>query len=95
MSDDVLTDPVEPIEPDKEVDTAVPKKKKKETKVGKPKKLTITFKGNRRFEMKIGREFIVFEGRETKEVDSDLLSHPDFQNKRKYFSIKGIFTYPK
>lgn len=68
----------------------VPPKKDKKSKVGKPKKVTITFRANRRFELQVDRTFMVFMGRESKEVDIDLIEHPDFQNKRKYFSIKGI-----
>lgn len=90
MDEEEVVEAIIEEEPDKEVDMTVPKKKPKKSKVGKPKKFTITFKENRRFEMTVNREFYVFEGRQSITVDADFLDHPDFQNKRKYFSIKGI-----
>ena len=62
----------------------------KKKKVGKPKKVTITFRHNRTFELHIGQEVIRFEGRVSKDIDKDLLDHPSFIQARKYFIIKGV-----
>ena len=62
----------------------------KKFKVGTPKKVTITFRHNRTFELHIGQEVMRFEGRETKDIDKDLLDHPSFKQAQKYFIIKGI-----
>lgn len=56
---------------------------KPEKKVGKelPKisdRVEIMFKQNRRFELKLGRNYFIFEGREKKVIDKALLSHPDW-----------------
>ena len=67
-----------------------PPPKEKKFKVGKPKKITITFRHNRTFELHIGQEVMRFEGRETKWVERDLLNHPSFIQAKKYFIIKGI-----
>ncbi len=78
-----------------EVDTEVEKdyltpKKEKSKTVRKPKKVTVTFRGTRKFELYIDRKVFIFNGRETKEMDISDIEHPDFQNVRKYFTIKGI-----
>lgn len=93
MNKKVVISEMEEIE--SEADTEVIKnyvspKKVTERTVRKPKKVTITFKGNRRFELYVDREVFIFEGRETKEIDISIIEHPDFQNVRKYFTIKGI-----
>ena len=71
-------------------DRIIPKPKEKKSKVGTPKKVTITFRHNRAFELHIGQEVMRFEGRETKPLDRDLLDHPAFIQARKYFIIKGV-----
>lgn len=55
----------------------------------KKEKVTLMFKGNRTFELKLGRELTRFEGREKKSFPKSILNHPDFtSNIRKYFSIQ-------
>lgn len=70
------------------VDFPEPEDKKKQ--VGKKKQITVTFRENRTFELQVGQETMRFEGRETKQVDKELLKHPAFTQARKYFNIKGI-----
>ena len=70
-------------------DIVIPKINKKK-KVGKSKEVTITFRHNRTFELHIGQEVMRFEGRETKQVDKDVLEHPAFIQARKYFITKGV-----
>ena len=70
--------------------TAIPKPVEKKKKVGVNKKVSITFRHNRAFELHIGQEVMRFEGRETKPIDKGLLGHPSFIQARKYFIIKGV-----
>lgn len=49
--------------------------------------VTLIFKGNRTFELHIGRAMYRFEGRVSKQVPRSVLSHPDFANVKKYFVI--------
>lgn len=58
-------------EPDEE-------KKVEKNKSKKEKKVRITFKENRAFELHIGREIYRFSGRESKVVPASLLEHKDF-----------------
>ena len=71
-------------------DKIVPVPTVKKLKVGPKKKLTITFRHNRTFELHIGQEVMRFEGRETKQIDKSILEHPAFIQAKKYFIIKGI-----
>ena len=49
-------------------DLIFPRPKEKKFKVGPKKSITITFRGNRTFELNLGHEVMRFEGRETKTV---------------------------
>ena len=56
----------------------------------KPDMVTLVFKENRTFELKIGRNVIAFHGQEAIDVQRSVLDHPDFTDEiRKYFVIKG------
>ena len=50
--------------------------------------VTIIFKQNRKFDLKIGREYYTFLGREAKKVPKSVITHPDFIQQEKYFVIK-------
>jgi hypothetical protein len=61
-------------------------------KAGKPeKRFEVTFTQNRRFELKIGRRFIVFDGKNKSTVlSADEVNHPDFVQQRSYFSVREV-----
>ena len=59
----------------------VEKKVKEELKI-------ITFKENRKFDLHIGREVIVFKARESKPVPKRFLSHPDWFQVEKLFIVE-------
>jgi hypothetical protein len=55
----------------------------------------IVFTKNRRYELKVGRKIVVFEGRELKKIPKSWLDHPDFiqaqsGKKGKKFIVKGV-----
>ena len=62
---------------------------KKEEKFTQTKdRVKITFRQNRTFNLHLGRDVIIFSGRETKEIDRSLLSHKDFTDAiKEYFVI--------
>lgn len=72
----------------KEIKTGELKQPKK-TAV-KEKKFLITFRGNRKFELYIGRKYFIFNGRESKEITEKEYNHPHFKAQLKYFAIKGV-----
>ena len=71
-------------------DIIIPRPVDKKKKVGPLKKITITFRENRTFELNLGHEVMRFVGRETKTVDASILKHPAFKQARKDFNIKGV-----
>ena len=52
--------------------------------------VTIRFRENRKFDLHVGREVVVFMGGETKPIPREWLEHPDFIQVRDYFVIKGV-----
>jgi len=52
-------------------------------------KVKIKFRESRKFDLHIGREMIVFKGREEKEVPASWIEHKDFKNVSKNFIVKG------
>lgn len=62
--------------------------KQKEVKPKNYQTKKIMFRQNRKFDLHIGRNVITFRGREIKGIPRDWLKHKDFQNVKKYFSIK-------
>ncbi len=54
------------------------------------KKVSVTFKDMRKFDLHVGREMITFQGRDTKSIPAEWLRHPDFVQVSKYFVIKGV-----
>jgi hypothetical protein len=70
----------------------------KEAKVGKDlERVTpsadvfIMFKQNRTYELKVGRNYYLFSGREKKKVPRTILEHPDFTPEiKKYFIIQEV-----
>ena len=64
-------------------------KEEKKFKQSKPAEITLIFKANRAFELKIGRKLYRFEGREAKTFPQSILEHKDFTDEiKKYFVIK-------
>lgn len=62
-----------------------------ETKVQATKQtVSVMFRENRKFDLHVGREIVVFLGRETKEIPREWLCHPDFLQVGKYFTVKGV-----
>lgn len=67
---------------------------KPENKVGKePDKVpvrmaTVTFKENRKYDLHIGRNVIVFKARETKKIPAAYLLHSDWEQASKLFLVK-------
>lgn len=76
---------------DKEI---IPSGKAEEPKKQFPGKkqqtVTIMFKENRRFDLHIGRDVLVFKGREIKPIPVEWLKHRDFIQVQKYFTVKGV-----
>lgn len=63
------------------------------TKVTKPaarREVTVVFRQNRKFDLHVGREMVVFEGRVAKQIPVEWLQSPDFQQVAKYFVVKGV-----
>ena len=54
------------------------------------KKVSVIFKGNRKFDLHVGRNMITFRSRERKDIPAKWLKHKDWQNVKKYFVIKGV-----
>jgi hypothetical protein len=53
------------------------------------KDYTVTFRQNRTFELKLGRNEYRFTGRESKNMSKEQVDHPDFTEElKKYFVIK-------
>ena len=80
-----------------EVKTA--KEEKKTTKTGQAvtqkytatkQTVSVMFRQNRKFDLHIGRNMVVFKGRETKEIPREWINHIDWVNVAKYFTIKGV-----
>lgn len=71
---------------------------KEEKKIGKelPKvspssEVILMFKQNRKFELRIGRNYYTFFGREKIKVPKSVISHPDFTPEiKKYFVIQEV-----
>jgi hypothetical protein len=73
---------------------------KEQKKVGKPKPVqkvvgtkqtvTVVFKQDRKFDLHVGRETMVFLGREAREIPREWLDHRDFRQVQKYFVVKGV-----
>jgi hypothetical protein len=51
--------------------------------------VTLVFKKNRTKELHVNKKIYRFEGPQAKEVPRSVIEHPDFENQRKYFLIKG------
>lgn len=54
------------------------------------KKVSVTFRENRKFDLHIGRKMVTFMGKETKKIPVDWLKHKDWLNVSKYFIVKGV-----
>ena len=54
------------------------------------KKISVTFKDMRKFDLHVGRDMVTFKGRETKTIPADWLKHSDFIQVSKYFIVKGV-----
>lgn len=54
------------------------------------KKVSIIFRGSRKFDLHIGRNMITFKGRESKRIPVEWLKHKDWTNVAKYFIVKGV-----
>ena len=52
------------------------------------KMVSVTFKENRKYDLHIGRNVIVFLARETKEINAKFLTHPDWIQAKNLFNIK-------
>ena len=52
--------------------------------------VTIRFRENRKFDLHVGREVVVFMGGETKPIPREWLKHPDFVQVQGYFVVKGV-----
>ena len=64
--------------------------KKVTTKKVNSKTVTVTFKDVRKFDLHVGREMVVFKGKESKQIPADWLKHSDFKQVSKYFIVKGV-----
>lgn len=53
-------------------------------------KIPVTFRGNRKYDLHIGREMITFLSRETKEIPKKWLKHSDWLQAKKLFVVNGI-----
>jgi len=53
-------------------------------------KIPVTFRGNRKYDLHIGREMVTFLSRETKEIPKNWLNHPDWIQTKKLFVVSGI-----
>lgn len=53
-------------------------------------KIPVTFRGNRKYDLHIGREMVTFLSRETKEIPKKWLNHPDWIQAKKLFVVSGI-----
>lgn len=71
-----------------EVKVTKPKPEKKHTAT--KSEVTVVFKQNRKFDLHVGREVMVFMGREALRIPKAWLDHPDFRQVQKYFIIKGV-----
>jgi len=55
------------------------------------KEVILMFRGNARYELRIGRNYIIFNGREKKKVSSKIIEHPDFTPSiAKRFSVQEV-----
>jgi len=52
--------------------------------------IPVTFRGNRKYDLHIGRDMITFLSRETKEIPKKWLKHPDWNQAKKLFVVSGI-----
>jgi hypothetical protein len=52
--------------------------------------VSLVFMQNRKFDLHVGREVVVFNGREQKPIPREWLDHPDFLQVRNYFVVKGV-----
>lgn len=53
-------------------------------------KIPVTFRGNRKYDLHIGRDMITFLSRETKEIPKKWLKHTDWNQAKKLFVVSGI-----
>ena len=59
-------------------------------KVPKSETVKVMFRENRKFDLHIGRNVIIFRGRELKTISKEWLKHPDFLQQKNKFIVKGI-----
>lgn len=64
--------------------------KPEELKVPKSKTVMVMFREDRKFDLHVGRNVIVFRGRENKPIPIEWLKHPDFLQQAKKFVVKGV-----
>jgi hypothetical protein len=50
----------------------------------------VVFRGNRKFMLRVGREYFDFGPMEAKQMDPSVLQHPDFVQVARYFTVKGV-----
>ena len=64
--------------------------KEEKKKVPKANTVMVMFRENRKFDLHVGRDVVVFRGRECKEIPKKWLTHPDFKQQSKKFIVKGV-----
>lgn len=57
-------------------------------KASEPATVQLVFKYDRRMELSVGREVIIFNPHEEKTVSAEIVKHPDFISMKSYFVIK-------
>ena len=64
---------------------------KEQNKVAPSSEVILMFKQNRKFELRIGRNYYIFNGREKVKVPRSVVEHPDFTHEiQKYFVVQEI-----
>ena len=56
----------------------------------KVEEIKLTFKGNRKKDLRIGKTVYEFMGPCSLNVPKSILNHPDFENQKKYFLIREV-----
>lgn len=54
------------------------------------REVTIVFRENRKFDLHVGRDTVVFGPGEAKSIPREWLKHPDFRQVQRYFAIRGV-----
>ena len=59
-------------------------------KVSNKQTVMVMFRENRKFDLHVGRDVVIFRGRELKPIPKSWLTHPDFKQQSKKFIVKGV-----